>query len=591
MSAAIAPAALAITAALFDSLWEGALIAGAAWLGLRCLPKLGAATRYAIWLCALATIVIVPVLTVGVSDRTSATAADAVSTTEQTSTSRPAALQRIHTARVAPEPAVAAGEIPASAPRKPRIAISQGLAVAVALIWILAFCARGFMLWLDGRALDAIRREAWLWSAAREYPVFLSNHVQVPLAAGFLRPAILLPASLVVRLPAEALETIVVHELAHLRRYDVWTNGFARVVEAFVALNPVAWFVMRRLSMEREIACDDWVVARTGAGDAFARALATLATSARGRAPLAAASALGTRHSVVVRIERLLDAGPRRLRLSPPALGGTFVLLALIAFTLQSVSPVLAYEPQRLLLAQASPQAQTSGACAVPNRGIRLTPKASPPLEWELNAPRFISRFGASNVATFDLTVDAHGKPSNVAVLSAPHYPGMVEHVTHFLMSNTYEPELRNCTPVTATLKGAGLPFLVRPPYTQSVLAPVYPTGWSAQHPSACKVPAVTHDRSSVLGPNPKTEMLPAFASTMKDMSVDAKYHASVRVHVNDAGAATTASLVRSSGQRAFDDAVMTAARRATYPLDASACKPLPAEYVWNTTFSRGTFP
>ena len=175
--------------------------------------------------------------------------------------------------------------------------------------------------------------------------MFLSDRVQVPLAAGFLRPAIILPASLVERLPADAVETIVIHEVAHLRRYDVWTNALARIAEAFVVLNPAAWFVMRRLSMEREIACDDWVVARTGAGDAFARVLAALAGSAGARMPLAAPSALGSRHAIVVRIERLLDSRPRHLRLSPPALGGAFMLLALIAFTVQSVSPVLAYAP------------------------------------------------------------------------------------------------------------------------------------------------------------------------------------------------------------------------------------------------------
>ncbi|HVA27864.1 MAG TPA: hypothetical protein VNF68_06770, partial [Candidatus Baltobacteraceae bacterium] len=56
--------ALAISGALFDSLWEGALIVGAVWLGLRAIPKLGAATRYAIWLCTLAALVLIPVVTV-----------------------------------------------------------------------------------------------------------------------------------------------------------------------------------------------------------------------------------------------------------------------------------------------------------------------------------------------------------------------------------------------------------------------------------------------------------------------------------------------------------------------------------------------
>ncbi|MDQ6941086.1 MAG: M56 family metallopeptidase [Candidatus Eremiobacteraeota bacterium] len=596
MSTTFAPAALAIAAAVFNSLWEGALIVGAVWLGLRCLPKLGAATRYAIWLCALAALVIIPVITGGVSVQASEPALDVAVTSGQRGTpNAPKAQPRANIPLVASEPAVVPSESAPATPRKARISVPQGLAVAAALVWILVALARGVLLLLDVRALAAIRRDAQLWSTAHGFPVYLSDRVGVPLAGGFLHPAIILPASLLERLHADAVETIVIHEIAHLRRYDVWTNAFARIAEALVALNPVAWFVMRRLSIEREIACDDWVVARTGAGDAFARALATLATSAGGRMPLAAPSALGSRHSIVERIELLLDSAPRRLQLSPPALGGALIVLALIAFTVQSVSPVLAYAPSPAIVAQ-SPIAATRIAanCTVPDRGIRLTPRvtqASDKLEWDLDARKFIARFGAAKVARFDLTVDAAGTPSKVAVLSAPPYPGMAEHVTRFLMASTYEPQLRGCIPVVSTLKGAGLPFFVYPPSTGSVLSPVYPVGWSAQHPGACKVPTVTHDRGPLTPPNPKTEFLPNFAASKKNMSIEATYKASVRVHVNDAGAATSATVVSPSGEPAFDDAVLAAVRKVRYPLDASACTPLPTEYVWNTTFGRHVFP
>jgi len=592
--------ALAIAAALFDSLWEGALIVGAVWLGLRCVPKLGAATRYAIWLGALAALVLIPILTAGLSMQRSEPAIDAAVTGEVNSVPIPPVAQpRINTTRTAPEPASAVSEPASAAPRKSRITIPQSFAVAVALVWTLVACARGLLLLLDVRALAAIRRDAWLWSAAHEYPVLLSHRVHLPLAFGFVRAAIILPASLVEELPAETVETIVIHEVAHLRRYDVWTNALARIAEAFVALNPFAWFLMRRISMEREIACDDWVVARTGKGDAFAQALATLASSAVARVPIAAPSALGSRHSVVVRIERLLDSHPRRLRLSPPALGGALMLLALIAFTVQSVSPVLAYEPQQGVLAQGPAPAPIATKCTVPNRDIRMAyllgPKrrgpGSPRDDYPLDARRFANRYGAANVATFDLTVDAAGQPRKVVVLSAPRYPGMVEHVTRVLMTSTYDPALHDCVPVAATIRGAGLPFLVRPPYTLSVLSPVYPNGWSSQHKSSCKVPTVTHERSSIVGANPKTEMLPAFADSMKNISIEAKFVSSVRVHVDDAGVATSAAVVSSSGQPAFDNALLTAARRATYPLNASSCKPLPTDYVWHATFSRGTFP
>ncbi len=252
---AIAHAALAITTALFDSLWEGALIAGALWLGLRCLPKLDAATRYAIWLCALAALVLIPALTVSLPVQTSESPMiDAARSSEKSSVfiAPPTQPQR-NTAWTTPEPTGVVSESAPAAFHKSQITIPQTLAVVIALIWMAAACARGLQFLLDVRALVAIRRDAWLYSAAHEYPIFLSRCVQVPLASGFLRGAVILPASLVERLRSDAVDAIIIHEVAHLRRYDVWTNALARMVEAVVALNPAAWFVMRRLSMEREI--------------------------------------------------------------------------------------------------------------------------------------------------------------------------------------------------------------------------------------------------------------------------------------------------------------------------------------------------
>ena len=598
MSTTIADAALAVAAAVFDSLWEGALIVGAVWLALRFLPALGAATRYAIWLCALASLVVIPILTVGFSAQPSPPATDAAPSTQHVSVSvAPSVQAPVIAAQAASEPQGVAAEPGAAAPRKARITLPEGFVVAVALIWILVACARAGLLLLDLHALDVVRRGARRWSDADGYPVFLSDRLRVPLAAGFLRSAVILPATLVERLPADAVNTIVIHEIAHLRRYDVWTNGFARIAQVFVAFNPVAWFVMRRLALEREIACDDWVVARTGAGDAFAQALASLASSAGARMPLAAPSALGSRHSIVVRIERLLDSRPRRLRLSPPALGGALMLLALIAFTVQSVSPVLAYEPQPARVAQTA-AAPGAANCPVPNRGIVMSyllgPKrraASSPADDREVAPAsaVVKRVGASHAATFDLTVDAAGKPAKVVVIS-PRYPEMVKTVTHIAMASTYKPALHDCVPVTATIRTA-YPIDTPQASTASVIVPVYPAGWSEQHKAACKVPTTSHTRfrPGYVSPNAYTEMLPAFPESMKAVAIGAKFTTSVRVHVDAAGAATSAALSRSSGQQAFDGAALAAARRATYPLTTSSCKPLPSDYVWNTTFERNS--
>jgi TonB family protein len=653
VSSLLTSAALSVAATVFDSLWEGALITGAVWLALRCLPQLGAATRYAIWLCALLAMFVIPALTVALSQQTSepSIAATAAGADTSASIGKPVARTRTDTTRLSTAPKTAAGEPApavqraapawrtaalqdapavqdapvlqaaaatpalAAAERKSRITIPQSFAFGAALIWLLLACSKGARLLINVRQLAVLRRDARLWSAAHDYPVYLSDDVRVPVAVGFVRPAIILPASLVQQLRTDAVETIVVHEVAHLRRYDVWTNALARVTEALLALNPAAWFVMRRLSMEREIACDDWVVARTGAGDAFAHTLFELANRVCARAPLAAPSALGSRHSVVVRIERLLDSRPRRLRLSPSALGGTLMLLAMIAFIVQSISPVLAYAAEPNAPAPVNAAARVAANCAVPNRGIRLASffgMKSHPRAMQLRsrkhslqgpelpaATTVVAQYGAANVATFDLTVDATGRVRKVAVISTPPYPGMVEHVTRLMTTTAFEPSLQNCVPVAATVRTA-LRFPKPVEGTYSIVTPAYPKGWSSRHPAACKVPTVQHTG------------VPAFPDSMKNMPVDATYSASVKVHVGAAGTVTNATVVSPSGRQVFDDALIAAARRATYPLTEHDgfkqarppgtalawnaahgsdtylnCKPLPGDYVWNTTFAR----
>jgi TonB family protein len=607
MSSTPAGAAFAIAATIFNGLWEGPLIAGVVWLGLRGLPKLGAATCYAIWLFALAALVLIPPLTVRLSVQPSEPIVEAALTSGQRSMPvAPVEHQRLDIVRAVPEPSRATTESATVAASPPRITISQSLALAIALVWVLVAATRGLLLLLDLRALAAIRRDARLWSTARGYPVFLSDRVQVPLAAGFRHPAIILPAALVEQMPADAVETIVIHELAHLRRYDVWTNALARIAEALAILNPAAWFVMRRLSMEREIACDDWVVARTGSGDAFAQTLAMMAGAIAGRVPLAAPSAIGSRHAIVERIERLLDARPRRLRLSPSALGCALAVLALIALAVQSISPVLAYASDTDPSARLPAPAQLAAACAVPNRQVRMATFLGMNRRWpgfsqdglELPDPsRLTAQFGATNVATFELAVDATGRPLKVSNMSAPRYPGMAEHVTRILMGDTYVPALHDCVPVATTIRSAlhvGTPLA----NVYSIVVPAYPEGWSAKNPAACKVPTVQHTG------------VPAFPDSMQDVPVDARYGGSVRVHVDPAGAVTNAAIVTSSGHKAFDDALLTAARQARYPLADSTgfkqarpsgtapswnaahgsdtyvnCKPAPADYVWNTTF------
>ena len=74
---------------------------------------------------------------------------------------------------------------------------------------------------------------------------------------------IVLPTWALVDLPAGEFSIILRHEFAHLRRWDDWTNLIQKVVRAMFFFHPAVWWIESRLSVEREMACDDIVVAET----------------------------------------------------------------------------------------------------------------------------------------------------------------------------------------------------------------------------------------------------------------------------------------------------------------------------------------
>ncbi|HUE72040.1 MAG TPA: M56 family metallopeptidase, partial [Pirellulaceae bacterium] len=107
--------------------------------------------------------------------------------------------------------------------------------------------------------------------------VFLSRHISEALAVGFWRPVVLVPAAWVTEMPLEVLEAVIAHELAHLRRLDLWVNLLQRVVETLFFYHPAVWWVSRQLREEREMCCDELAVRATGARLAYVEALELIA--------------------------------------------------------------------------------------------------------------------------------------------------------------------------------------------------------------------------------------------------------------------------------------------------------------------------
>jgi beta-lactamase regulating signal transducer with metallopeptidase domain len=108
------------------------------------------------------------------------------------------------------------------------------------------------------------------------------NRTSAPLVAGLFKPMILLPTVLASGLSPDQLESLLVHELAHVQRFDLLVNLLQRIAEALLFFHPAVWYVSRRISGERENCCDDTVL-RAGWGSVeYADALVKMAELAAG---------------------------------------------------------------------------------------------------------------------------------------------------------------------------------------------------------------------------------------------------------------------------------------------------------------------
>ena len=100
------------------------------------------------------------------------------------------------------------------------------------------------------------------WKATRltrAVALCTSDLVHVPTAIGLVKPAVVLPRWVMQELSADELNQILLHELAHLRRWDDWTNLAQKVVKALFFFHPAVWWIEKKVSLEREMACDDAV--------------------------------------------------------------------------------------------------------------------------------------------------------------------------------------------------------------------------------------------------------------------------------------------------------------------------------------------
>ena len=141
----------------------------------------------------------------------------------------------------------------------------------------------------------------------KRYITFLeSDMVKGPLLFAYLKPAIIVPAGMLSHLPVDQVETILVHELYHLKRRDYLVNIMQLFIEGILFYHPVAWLISGSIRSEREHCCDDGVLRFTDNPVNYAKALLHLAEQ-QNFSRLAPGAVGSEKHQFSSRIKRILN--------------------------------------------------------------------------------------------------------------------------------------------------------------------------------------------------------------------------------------------------------------------------------------------
>lgn len=111
----------------------------------------------------------------------------------------------------------------------------------------------------------------------REISIFLSEKISTPLTVGFLKPLILVPIASINHLTVSQLEAVILHEMAHIKRYDYLVNIILSLAEISLFFNPFTQLMSKQIRKERENSCDDWVLQFQYSASTYAEALLRIA--------------------------------------------------------------------------------------------------------------------------------------------------------------------------------------------------------------------------------------------------------------------------------------------------------------------------
>jgi beta-lactamase regulating signal transducer with metallopeptidase domain len=330
---------------------EGMIIAVLAWLLLRAIGPRNSGTRFAVWFAALLGIAALPLFGNWVS-----TGAELTKRSEIT--------------------------MPAS--------WALYIFAAWALVAVVGLIRVGVGFWhlhrlrkncvhVDVPTLDPLLQKTLEeCESSRSVTLCASDDLRVPTAIGFSKPLVVIPSWTMRELSALELNAILLHELAHLQRRDDWTNLIQKILGALLFFHPAVWWIEKKLALEREMACDDLVLAQTASPQAYAECLVSLAEKSLLRRGLALAqAAVGRLRQVSLRVAQILDSNRSRATRvwSPAPILVTGVSLACLVALSHSPMRLVSFESGTSSLTAASATASSDfEANQMSSLGARVVP-------------------------------------------------------------------------------------------------------------------------------------------------------------------------------------------------------------------------
>lgn len=154
------------------------------------------------------------------------------------------------------------------------VSLALGLRMALGLLWI---AREGALRGRADAALQArLQRLADCFGVLREVRIRVVDNLASPITAGWLRPIVLVPASLVTGMPPDLLDALLAHEMAHIKRMDYLVNLCQNVIETLLFYHPAVWWISRQVRNEREKIADDFAASKLGEPRRLALALSEL---------------------------------------------------------------------------------------------------------------------------------------------------------------------------------------------------------------------------------------------------------------------------------------------------------------------------